>query len=152
MSIALLLLWSLAGAMCWDWRCRWFGLGFVVYWCIGTPLLFRSYRFGRARAFWHYTTTQHNLWASYYLCLVSFQYCPIKDMQYIMCACSETCFSDMVLCSSSLQATAFLVQVWSKVDAACCAPRLSIVRDFITIGFSCLTTCNTTCCAALKHI
>ncbi|KAL3162306.1 hypothetical protein ABBQ32_009993 [Trebouxia sp. C0010 RCD-2024] len=49
---------------------RWFGLGFVVYWCIGTPLLFRSYRFGRARAFWHYTTTQHNLWASYYLCLV----------------------------------------------------------------------------------
>lgn len=54
-------------------QCRWFGLGFVVYWCIGTPLLFRSYHFGKARAFWHYTTTQHNLWASYYLCLVSTQ-------------------------------------------------------------------------------
>lgn len=51
--------------------CRWFGLGFLLYWCIGTPLLFSSYRFGYARGFWHYTATQHNLWATYCLCLVS---------------------------------------------------------------------------------
>ena len=51
-------------------KCRWFGLGFLFYWCIGTPLLFKSYRLGNARGFWHYTATQHNLWASYYLCLV----------------------------------------------------------------------------------
>lgn len=51
--------------------CRWFGLGFLLYWCIGTPLLFKSYRFGHARGLWHYTVTQHNLWATYCLCLVS---------------------------------------------------------------------------------
>ncbi|KAL0033640.1 hypothetical protein WJX79_009306 [Trebouxia sp. C0005] len=49
---------------------RWFGLGFLLYWCIGTPLLFKSYRFGHARGLWHYTVTQHNLWATYCLCLI----------------------------------------------------------------------------------
>lgn len=67
--------------------CRWFGLGFLLYWCIGTPLLFKSYRFGYARGFWQHTATQHNLWATYYLSLVSFSQLTLSGRAVGMLGC-----------------------------------------------------------------
>lgn len=51
--------------------CRWFGLGFLLYWCFATPLLYKCYRWRNARGLWQYTCCQHNLWATYLLSLVS---------------------------------------------------------------------------------
>lgn len=108
-------------------KCRWFGLGFLFYWCIGTPLLFKSYRLANARGFWHYTATQHNLWASYYLCLVRLTY---------YCAANTTCNSlpVLVVChhhlacfdmdTSSLFGLAVEQGVCKRQCCACVLPRL----------------------------
>ena len=100
-----------------DIECRWFGLGFLFYWCIGTPLLFKSYRFGKARGFWHYTTTQHNLWASYYLCLVRSVHCPASmACNAMQCACARYLLAPSALVQKGIRSWKCYALLLPKFD------------------------------------
>ena len=51
--------------------CRYFGLSFLLYSCLATPLLYKSYNFFNARGLWFVSTTQQNLWHTFFGSMVS---------------------------------------------------------------------------------
>ena len=51
--------------------CRYFGLSFLLYYCLATPLLYKSYNFFNARGLWFVSTTQQNLWHTFFGSMVS---------------------------------------------------------------------------------
>ena len=51
--------------------CRYFGLSFLLYYCLATPLLYKSYNFFNARGLWFLSTTQQNLWHTFFCSMVS---------------------------------------------------------------------------------
>ena len=51
--------------------CRYFGLSFLLYYCLATPLLYKGYNFFNARGLWFISTTQQNLWHTCFGSMVS---------------------------------------------------------------------------------
>ena len=51
--------------------CRYFGLSFLLYYCLATPLLYKGYNFFNARGLWFISTTQQNLWHTFFGSMVS---------------------------------------------------------------------------------